>query len=302
MKEVPYSLSLKVQEMEEVDPDFSMPGGSSIPPFDEEIDPGFSVTPEEPTTPSTPSTPSTPTTPSMPSTPSIPSTPVYPSTPSIPSTPTVPSIPSTGQIPIYPCLFCGGDPWIAGAIRLLNTAVGYNSLRIYIDGMLAATALDFAQLTGYRRISRGYHTFLAVDEAQNISTSKSIYIDSGMATIAFTNGPAGLNILSIPDPSCPASFPGGCLRVCNLAWYSGNLNVSVGNLTFQSVSFGQPTSFSSLNSGSYPLRISRSERPGNTLISSTLRITSGRIHTLYVFNWNPSPDTIQTLLTSDRRG
>lgn len=180
--------------------------------------------------------------------------------------------------------------------------MGYNSLRIYIDGMLAATALDFAQLTGYRRISRGYHTFLAVDEAQNISTSKSIYIDSGMATIAFTNGPAGLNILSIPDPSCPASFPGGCLRVCNLAWYSGNLNVSVGNLTFQSVSFGQPTSFSSLNSGSYPLRISRSERPGDTLISSTLRITSGRIHTLYVFNWNPSPDTIQTLLTSDRRG
>ena len=59
MKEVPYSLSLKVQEMEEVDPGFSMPGGSSIPPFDEEIDPGFLVTPEEPATPSTPSAPTT---------------------------------------------------------------------------------------------------------------------------------------------------------------------------------------------------------------------------------------------------
>lgn len=299
MKEIPYSLSLKAQETEEVDSDFSMPGSSSIPPFDEEIDPGFSVTPEEPSAPSTPIVPSTPT---IPSAPVYPSAPSIPSIPVFPSAPSVPSIPPAGQIPVYPCLFCESDPWIAGAIRLLNTAVGYNSLRIYIDGMLAATALDFAQLTGYRRISQGYHTFLAVDEAQNINTSKSIYVDSGMATIAFTNGPSGLNILSIPDPSCPASFPGGCLRVCNLAWYSGNLNVSVGNLTFQSVSFGQPTSFSSLNSGSYPLRIARSERPGNTLISSTLRITSGRIHTLYVFNWNPSPDTIQTLLSSDWRG
>lgn len=287
----PSSQPLQAQETEqETEPSLYTPEESSVPEPREEIDPGFSVFP-----------PTTPPRPSIPAIPTFPSRPTYPSQPVLPSYPVYPSFPPV-QKPIFPCLTCENNQWMEGAIRLLHAAAGYNPLQVLIDGVMASSALEFAQLTQYKRISQGYHTFTVTDRGQNTGFSKKLYIGDGMATIAFTNGPNGLDILSISDPSCPTSGYNGCLRVCNLAYYSGNVNVALDHLIFNSVAFGRTSSFNRLNAGSYNLRVARSVRPEITLLSSSLYITANRIHTLYVLNWNQSPDAIQTLLTTDKRG
>ena len=89
--------------------------------------------------------------------------------------------------------------------------------------------------------------------------------------------------------------------MCNLAYYSGPINASLGNIYFNSINFSQVTSFSPMASGSYTLRVARSARPETALITTSVNLNPRRIYTLYVLNWNPSLDTIRTLLVEDRR-
>ena len=110
-----------------------------------------------------------------------------------------------------------------------------------------------------------------------------------------------LDLISISDTTCPMSYSNACFRVCNLAYYSGAINAAIGNVYFDSVSFRQAASFSSMMSGNYTVHVSRSARPETTLVTTTVSMRPRRIYTLYILNWNPSPDTIQTLMVEDRR-
>ncbi len=128
-----------------------------------------------------------------------------------------------------------------------------------------------------------------------------MYVGDGMATIAIVNSSTGLDLVSIRDTACPTDWTSSCFRVCNLAYYSGPVNASLGNIYFNSVNFADAASFSRLSSGNYTLRVARSARPENTLVTTPVTLNPSRIYTLYVLNWNPSADTIQTLLVEDRR-
>ena len=109
------------------------------------------------------------------------------------------------------------------------------------------------------------------------------------------------DLTSIADTTCPTPNANACFRVCNLAYYSGPVNTVIGNVYFNSTNFNQAASFSSMGSGTYTVNVARSAQPQNTLVSTTVTLRPGRTYTLYVLNWSPTPDTIQTLLVEDRR-
>ena len=258
--------SIKIaQTMEDpIDPGFTYPDTDLVMP-DDDLDPDFSVMP-----------------------------PYYPDYPVRPDFP--PFYPVPG-----PCIFCNNNQWINGGIRFLNAATAYNAFTVSIDNRPVFSNLEFAQITQYRRISQGYHTFTIMGSNGYVYLRKSMYVGDGMATIAIINSSTGLDLASIADTACPTTNTTSCFRVCNLAYYSGPVNVSIGNLYFNSVNFNQAASFSRLGSGNYTIRVARSARPGNTLLTTAVQLNPNRIYTLYVLNWNPSSDTIQTFLVEDRR-
>lgn len=252
-----------------VDPDFSVlppditvdPDFSVLPP-DITIDPDFSVMP-----------------------------PVYPVVP--------PFIPTPA--PVIPCLFCNNNQWIRGGIRLLNAATGYNAFTVLIDGRTATMGLRFPEVTRYRQISQGYHVFTVMGTNGYTYIRKSLYVGDGMATVAIINSSTGLDLTVIEDTACPTRNNSACFRVCNLAYYSGPVNAAMGNVYLNAVSFNTATSFSPFEAGRYTLTVSRSARPEIPLITTPVTLNRRRIYTAYVLNWNPSPDTVQTLLVEDRR-
>lgn len=256
-------------EQEPIDPDFSV-----LPPGQETIDPDFSVLPpvQDPIDPDF----------------SVVS-PVYPIYPIYPNTPPI------------PCIFCNNNQWIRGAIRLLNAATNYNALTVYIDNRAVYSGLNFSEITQYRRLPQGNHVFSIRDRNGSVYVRKSLFIGDGMATIAIINSPSGLDLISIADTTCPFNNNFTCFRVCNLAYYTGHINVSMGNLLFNAISFKETTSFSQLESGNYNITVSQSIRPETALVTASVTLNPRRIYTLYVLNWNPSAATVQTLLVEDRR-
>ena len=126
---------------------------------------------------------------------------------------------------------------------------------------------------------------------------------SASMTIAIINTASGLDIMEISDISCNAPSGSSCLRVCNLAYASGAVNVTLPNafMSFTNTQPGNAGSFSRLQSGTYSVNVARSARPAVNLLSTFINLNPNRIYTLYVMNWNPSPDTIRILLVEDMR-
>ena len=121
-------------------------------------------------------------------------------------------------------MFCNNNQWIRGGIRLLNAATGYNPFTVYIDNQAVFSGLDFSEVTQYRQLSQGYHTFSIMGSNGYVYLRKSMYVGDGMATIAIVNSSTGLDLVSIRDTACPTDWTSSCFRVCNLAYYSGPVN------------------------------------------------------------------------------
>lgn len=290
-----------IQEIDEpIDPGFTFPE-MDFPPEDEDIDPDFSVIPPDQSGIPPRPFPSQPTVPAQPGYPVPPIFPPQPGYPVPPIFPPMPSFPPAGPSPVIPCVFCNNNQWIMGGIRLLNAATGYNAFTVYIDNRPVYSGLNFSEVTRYRQMSQGYHTFTVMGMNGYVYIRKSIYVGDGMATIAIINSSSGLDLLSIADTTCPMPNANACFRVCNLAYYSGPVNVALGNVYFNSVNFKQAASFSSMGPGTYALTLARSARPESTLVNTTITLSPRRIYTLYVLNWNPSMNAVRTLLVEDRR-
>lgn len=199
------------------------------------------------------------------------------------------------------CRFCNFNQWMPAGVRVLNAAVNYNPFSVTIGNTTVASGLDQGQITRYNQINQGFQTVTLTGPNGYIYVQKQMFIGDGMSTIAIVNSSTGLDLLSISDTACTTNAFSSCIRVANLAYYSGSVNVELGNLIFSSVAFSEVSSFSRVSSGNYTARISRPGRPGNVLLSVPLSLSPNRIYTLYIMNWNPSADAIQTLLVEDRR-
>ncbi len=199
------------------------------------------------------------------------------------------------------CRFCNFNQWMPAGVRILNAAVNYNPFSVSVGNVNMATNLDQGAITRYSQINQGYQTVTLSGSNGYIYLQKSVYIGDGMTTIAIINSASGLDVLPISDTACATNSFSACIRVANLAYYSGDINVGLGNVVFSSVPFRDVTSFSRVSAGNYTARISHPQRPGNMLLSVPVNLSANRIYTLYLMNWNPSPDAIQTFLVEDRR-
>lgn len=199
------------------------------------------------------------------------------------------------------CRFCNFNQWMPAGVRVLNAAVNYNPFSVSIGNTNIATNLDQGAITRYNQVNQGYQTVTLSGPNGYIYVQKQVYIGDGMTTIAIINAVSGLDLLPISDTACATNNFSACIRTANLAYYSGPINVRLGNLVFSSVPFRDVTSFSRVTAGNYTAQISRSQNPGNTLLSVPLNLNSNRIYTLYLMNWNPSSDAVQTFLVEDRR-
>ncbi|WP_242984440.1 DUF4397 domain-containing protein [Clostridium sp. chh4-2] len=202
--------------------------------------------------------------------------------------------------PVIPCLYCNAIPNAAASVRFLNASVGYNAFSIYVNNQLLTNDLNDGEITQYSQFTPGYITITVMGNNGYIYIQKSMSAVAGMTTFAIVNTASGLDLVSITDSPCTTPNFTACFRVCNLAFYTGPVNVVMNNLTFTNVKFAEPASFSKVRPGSYPVSVYQSRRPELALVTTYVNLNVNRIYTLYVLNWNTSADTVRTLLVEDR--
>lgn len=207
-----------------------------------------------------------------------------------------------GPGPVIPCRNCFPFPTQNVNARFINASPEFSGLTVEVDNRVILTGMDFAEVSRYRRYTRGFHRVTIMAANGYVFLQRNVFIgnNSTIAIVSFNNR---MNLTTITDGGCSASFTNSCFRVCNLAYASGAVNVILSNglMSFTNTRPGTAGSFSRLRPGSYPVSVRRSARPAVNLLSSFINLNPNRVYTLYVMNWNPSPDTVRILLVEDMR-
>lgn len=209
--------------------------------------------------------------------------------------------------PIIPCFYCNSNQY--GNVRFLNAAVGYNPFVISVNGQTIVRTLDYAQVSQYGRISAGYQTVTVSGMNGYIYIQKQIRVRANATmTVAIVNTNSGLDLMEISDVPCSTPMNMACFRVANLSYNGGPMNVVLNNgyVTFSNVRFGEVTAFSRIPAGRYSFYVEKSgPQPrfgaNQVLVSSTVNVQPNTLYTLYIFNWNTSPDAIRTMVVEDRQ-
>ncbi|MDO5415600.1 MAG: DUF4397 domain-containing protein [Lachnospiraceae bacterium] len=195
-----------------------------------------------------PPTPSLPSTPSFPSVPMFPSRPVFPSIPVIPSVPMIPSNPS---LPIAPDI-------AYSQVRFINASTNTFPVNFSIDGIRYASNSQFGNVSGYQRISDGFHTVSVNRTAgmQALLLQQSFPFTAGqnytMVLVDAREG--GLEMVQVTDTGCnnlPSGY--GCYRVANMSYSGSNFDIRMfnGDTIFRHVNFTQVTSYKRAMAGNY---------------------------------------------------
>ncbi len=203
--------------------------------------------------------------------------------------------------PIIPCYFCSSTQY--STVRFLNTASAYNPFLIYIGNQLVINSLASSEISQYGRVSAGSQTITVAGQNGYVYIQKPITVHSGQAmTVAIIATPSGLDLMEIPDNACNSGYNVGCFRAINLSVTNQSLNVSLNNnyVNFQGVAYKQITGTVYLPTGTYNVQVyNNPSTTGSPLVTSSFYVRSNTFYTLYLFNWNPSKDAIQTLIVED---
>lgn len=224
----------------------------------------------------------------------------------------IPSIPGTIII-TYPrpndnCSFCNPGSNQNGKIRFLNAASGYNPFWVYINEKLLVNDFGFADVTEYVDVAVGEPVITLMGENGYVYLQQSISVKRGMiATVAIVNTVSGLGLQVITDENCDRIRNASCVRVGNLSYSSGPLNVVIGNryVTFRNVNSGEVTDFATLLPGEYAYTVSRTNNTmypiwgSTTLLQSNIYMQQDKNYTIYLFQYNPSSDAIKALIVED---
>lgn len=269
----------------------------AVYPDDNVIDPDFSVFPDYvPDRPFPPLGPG----PVIPVPPLGPG-PVLPVPPLGPG-PVIP-VPPLGPGPVIPCPGCSfPSPSRSIFVRFLCASPDFSNLSIDVGNRTIVTGMNLADVSRYLPYSRGFQRITVTAPNGYVFLQQNLFLGNN-CTVALVSSGNRLRLMIINDPGCASASNASCLRVCNLAYYSGSINLSLSNgrLRFTNVRPGETGSFNRLRSGSYSVSVARTSRPFVNLLSTYINLDRSRVYTLYVINWNPSTDTIQVLLTEDLR-
>lgn len=224
----------------------------------------------------------------------------------------IPSIPGTVII-TYPrpnenCSFCNPGSDQNGMVRFMNAASGYNPFWVYINDKLLANDFGFADLTEYVEVATGRPVITLMGENGYVYLQQPVEIKSGSTlTMAIVNTDSGLGLKVIQDTNCDRSRNNSCVRVGNLTYSGGPLNVIIGNryVAFRNVNSGEITDFATIFPGEYSYTVSRTNNTmypvwgSTTLLQSALYLQRDKNYTIYLFQYNPSADAIKALIVED---
>ena len=190
----------------------------------------------------------------------------------------------------------------------MNAASGYNSFWVYINDKLLVNDFGFADVTEYVDVATGEPVITLMGENGYVYLQQPITVKNGMmATVAIVNTASGLGFKTITDENCDRARNASCVRVGNLSYNSGPLNVVIGNryVTFRNVNSGEVTDFATIWPGEYSYTVSRTNNTmypiwgSTTLLQSVLYLQQDKNYTIYLFQYNPSADAIKAVIVED---
>lgn len=207
-----------------------------------------------------------------------------------------------GPGPVIPCPGCFPTPSQGVLMRFLCATPDFSNLTVEVGNRTILNGMNLADISRYLQYSRGFQRITVMAPNGYVFLQQSVFLENN-CTVAIVSSGNRMQLTVINDPGCTSASNASCLRVCNLAYYSGPVNITLSNgfLRFTNVRPGEAGSFSRLRSGSYMVSVARSARPLVNLLSTYINLDRSRVYTLYVINWNPSSDTVQILLTDDLR-
>ena len=176
----------------------------------------------------------------------------------------------------------------------------YNPFRISINNRTILSTLDYAEVSQYGRVSAGMQTITVSGQNGYVYLSRQMRIEANSKqTIAVVNTAGGLDLAMISDHVCAAPGSLSCLRACNLSFNSGPLNLILSNgfVVFRNLNFMDVANYNRLRPGRYLFFVSQE---GRILVTSPINVQSNSQYTIYIFNWNNSPDMLRTLVVEDR--
>ena len=159
-----------------------------------------------------------------------------------------------GAIPTFPGWLPGIIRPAAAEVRFLNAAWGYPGLRIAVERTPRTGLLNYGTLSPYKRVRSGYRLISVTGPDGYVYIRKSLpFRPEGRYTAAVVNRPGGLDLVLISDRSCRPNGAFSNLRMSNLAWGSGSVDMLLadGRTVYADVSFKETTAFKRIRPGTY---------------------------------------------------
>ena len=210
------------------------------------------------------------------------------------------------------------------SVRFLNAAYGYAAFRVHVGSGRFVSPLNYASVSSYGRFRPGYHTVTVSGRDGYIYIQKSMLLQAGAAsTIAIINTASGLDLLQITDSTSRPTGGFANLRIGNLAYNSGPMDVlmSDGRVVYSDLRFKEVGAFKRIRPGVYQffyadtnlmampagLDIETMDSawlgvypPHETFGSLYLDVVSGVNYSVYLLQSGPNHNNIQNLILMDR--
>ena len=210
------------------------------------------------------------------------------------------------------------------SVRFLNAAYGYAAFRVHVGSGRFVSPLNYASASSYGRFRPGYHTVTVSGRDGYIYIQKSMLLQAGAAsTIAIINTASGLDLLQITDSTSRPTGGFANLRIGNLAYNSGPMDVlmSDGRVVYSDLRFKEVGAFKRIRPGVYQffyadtnlmampagLDIETMDSawlgvypPHETFGSLYLDVVSGVNYSVYLLQSGPNHNNIQNLILMDR--
>lgn len=189
---------------------------------------------------------------------------------------------------------CGGNNSGSAQVRLVNASPGYSALDLYIDDKLKVSNVAYGAASGYVSVDKGsFDTALSVNgsSTQLITTSRTYDTDTTYSIIAYGwNG--SLKSVIVTENQADAADGSMYFRVLNTSTDAGSVDVyltaetdSLDSATAvaSDVGGGKSTSFGTVDSGTYRLRITAQGDTSTVLLDvSNVTVSSKGVYTLIV--------------------
>ena len=192
--------------------------------------------------------------------------------------------------PVYPA---------TASVRFLHAAYGYPPLRIFVGNTRAVSFLNMQSFSAYTRVPAGYRTVTVSGTDGYIYLQKTLPFEPGSrCTVAVVNRAGGLDLVQIADlRTAPAGYTSN-LRVSNLAYNSGPMDVLLadGRVIYADLRFKETTSYKRIAPGAYEFIFAQTNQlpaPAYTDIESLDSAFIGA---------GPSADAVASLYLNVRAG